>query len=479
MAFITAGSQYNGNETLDIIVRPSAKNILPKGMRPIFTDGAGTTKQTFFTDNGMNIATYADGFQGGNASGKKQKTFTLAELKSENQWSKQDYTALVQRQSEDIKRAFQNDIAKRELMETLPTDLNSIIEKQNFTEDQLTLFLAEWSIQQRGIAIGIFNLFWLGDTGAFVNTSEGTGTFPNKVTYAIGDADIRYNAVSCVWTKIITDAATSPTVDQIKKIDMTDSAVAQVDTFTLTGTSGTANLTIMGTAKLATFATSLTVTAAAFVTANAAYCLTKGITLTSSGAGLIFTSTKKGVAFSAPTIANVSGDLSGSNAATTANTVAAAMATDEAITKMILMVAGQTNVMKSIPNSKKVIYATTSWVENYRNSLGAAGADKDTSESNRSAMINGTENLRFNGIRIEEMPIDAALSSHFGGYSPHRAILTLPENLAPVFSSAGEFGESALWWNKDENMTRTRTQFEMGGDYWLPEYMVVAFQDAV
>lgn len=74
---------------------------------------------------------------------------------------------------------------------------------------------------------------------------------------------------------------------------------------TLSGTSGTANLTINGTAYLATFDTSLTVTAANFVTTHRAALAARGYTVTSNAAEVR-------VQGCGPiTIANVSGDLTG------------------------------------------------------------------------------------------------------------------------------------------------------------------------
>lgn len=74
---------------------------------------------------------------------------------------------------------------------------------------------------------------------------------------------------------------------------------------TLTGTSGTANITVNGTAYLATFDTSLTVTAADFVTSHLAALEARGYEVTSNGAEVRFKGTQP------VTIANVSGDLDG------------------------------------------------------------------------------------------------------------------------------------------------------------------------
>jgi len=100
--------------------------------------------------------------------------------------------------------------------------------------------------------------------------------------------------------------------------------VAQVDTVTLTGTSGTATISGAGTlSKVATFDTDLATTAAAFVTANAAAYASQGITITSSTADIIFTATIAGTPFTSPSIANTTTDLDGTVANTTSNVSAA------------------------------------------------------------------------------------------------------------------------------------------------------------
>lgn len=91
-------------------------------------------------------------------------------------------------------------------------------------------------------------------------------------------------------------------------------------TVTLTGTSGTANVTVGGVDYLSTFATSLTQTATNFVTTHAAAIkAATGITVTSAAAVLTFT----GINLGFPTIAaaNVTTDLAGTVAAATSTTV--------------------------------------------------------------------------------------------------------------------------------------------------------------
>jgi hypothetical protein len=79
---------------------------------------------------------------------------------------------------------------------------------------------------------------------------------------------------------------------------------------TLTGTSGTSNVTIGGVAYLATFDTNLTTTAANFVTSHAAALLARGYTVTAAS-GVLTVVENNCVQQTAPTSANVSGDQDG------------------------------------------------------------------------------------------------------------------------------------------------------------------------
>jgi len=85
---------------------------------------------------------------------------------------------------------------------------------------------------------------------------------------------------------------------------------------TLTGTSGTANITVGGVNYLATFTTNLTTSANNFVTSHSAALLALGITVTANSGALTFVAATE----TFPTIArtNVSGDLSATIASVTA-----------------------------------------------------------------------------------------------------------------------------------------------------------------
>lgn len=94
-------------------------------------------------------------------------------------------------------------------------------------------------------------------------------------------------------------------------------ALPQTNTVTLTGTSGTANITVNGVAYLVTFATSpadLTTTASDFVTSHATALSTAGVTVTSDAAVLTFVSSDPSVLFTISDAVNATGDLAGTEA---------------------------------------------------------------------------------------------------------------------------------------------------------------------
>jgi hypothetical protein len=120
-------------------------------------------------------------------------------------------------------------------------------------------------------------------------------------TYKISDATLPHPV------KVITPASALVVTSMRHRLP---SSVNKVSTITITGTSGTAYISLGELKLLVTFATDLDTTAANFVTAYAAALLPRGIVVTSGTATIIFTSTK--YLFATPTIANATGDLAGS-----------------------------------------------------------------------------------------------------------------------------------------------------------------------
>jgi hypothetical protein len=101
--------------------------------------------------------------------------------------------------------------------------------------------------------------------------------------------------------------------------DHTDN-VAQIETLTLTGTSGNAWITCGAATKPVTFITTLTNAATAFDTDYSASYI--DVVITTSGAGIIFTAVTAGIGFTAPSIITVPHNMYGRNVLTTANQAA-------------------------------------------------------------------------------------------------------------------------------------------------------------
>ena len=108
-------------------------------------------------------------------------------------------------------------------------------------------------------------------------------------------------------------------ITALNSVIKTNTPVAKIQTLTLSGSSGSANIYCGGITRLATYNTSPTQTATDFVTSWAADFLAVGIVLTSSGADLIFTASVAGVDFNNGYILTVDTDLTGTIVTTQEN----------------------------------------------------------------------------------------------------------------------------------------------------------------
>lgn len=115
--------------------------------------------------------------------------------------------------------------------------------------------------------------------------------------------DNRLTELQAAYPDLTISVATLPSVNSNRAV-------------TLTGTSGTANVSVAGVNYLATFATDLTTTAANFVTAHSTALAATGVTVSSNGAVLTFRHTTTG--FPAITITNATTNLAGTLGAVTA-----------------------------------------------------------------------------------------------------------------------------------------------------------------
>ncbi len=170
-------------------------------------------------------------------------------------------------------------------------------------EVQVDLFASNTDLVTSGFDTRFTNMYIDGDTNAAIilgiDLKEIENNFQGAVAKAKSISDIGLYAFD----------ASYPNLAQ----------TTQVDNILLTGTSGTANVSIDGTDYLAKFATSLTVTATNFVSTHAATISSaEGVTVTANGENLVFTAGTAGTAVEV-SITNATGDLDGTLTHTTLN----------------------------------------------------------------------------------------------------------------------------------------------------------------
>jgi len=312
----------------------------------------------------------------------------------------------------------------------------------------------------------LFRLYWF--------NSKTKEELTNGIENGTPDED--YNVFDGMWKLLMDNSSTTPTVDEVFLSPFDNGAVAQVDTVTITGTSGTANIAFNGINYLATFTTNLTTSAANFVTTHAAALLIRNVIVTSSAADIIFTSSVAGMAFTPVTITNVTGNLAGSRVATTANTAPADLGADEALTKFKTLTNGSFATLKSLPTSQKVLLVTDSVYENYLDSLEGkpSTAYTWTSEDGRNLLINGAEVLKFRGLPVVKMDWDEILSADFNNANPHRIIYTEVNNLVLGLDAVSSFATIQAWYDLNSQENRYRTQLKMGAQFILGQYTSIA-----
>lgn len=291
-----------------------------------------------------------------------------------------------------------------------------------------------------------------------------------------GVLDEHYKEYDGLWTRIIKDiSATTIPAAQRYDVNVTalqnSVAVANVKTATLTGTSGTANVTINGTAYLATFNSSLTQTAADFVTAHAATILARfgGAVVTSSGADIIVTSAVPGLNMTVA-VANVSGNLAGSVANTTANVENTTLKSSagKAILKA-LYDQMPPELRERMAEARYIV--TGSVMDAYITDLEADGT-----EAAHMKIINGVRSISYRGIPvIERRDWDVHIAADFSNVRPHRALLVLPENLVVGTDDESDVLMAEMWYDQNTQENKFRVEYKAGTQYVHPEYIVAAY----
>lgn len=175
---------YSGTQMLEPIVEP---HIQDKAIED-FGITVETTEDNAYeftsTEEGDdNIYPYSDGFQGGDGANNTDKGVKLVEFKKETSWSKQKYKNRIQR------RQIQRSARGNNLEGTAAHEL-------------------EIAMHMRGVRIGIWKSFWLGDTTK-THTVPGRYVSNNADTaFLAGDTDKRYSSTNGIWTEIMNRQAT-------------------------------------------------------------------------------------------------------------------------------------------------------------------------------------------------------------------------------------------------------------------------------
>lgn len=295
-----------------------------------------------------------------------------------------------------------------------------------------------------------------------------------------GTADDDYNDYLGFWQRSI-NGVESGEIASTQRVDLnvvttyqTVAAVKGVKTSTLTGTSGTANITINGVAYLATFDTSLTVTATNFVTSHAATILARfgKCVVTSNAADVIVTAGYPGMNVTVSAPVNVSGDLAGSVATTTAAVKNTTLVAGAAKTILQKLYEARTNELSEFDETELRFYVTRSVYENYLAYLQGLGT-----EQSHTTILNGKPSLTFNGIPVlKRADWDKRINSaDFGYIMPHRAMLTTPKNLVIGTDAEDDKTTVEAWYEKKDQLNYFRAQYCMGTQYVHPLYMTLAY----
>jgi len=446
--FITTSVSWAGKETFDYLIKP-----MFVGKSPLETEGIRVMPNVqdkqllnYFNPVAKMLKAAAVGFTGSTGATYTQRTLEVYKLKAE-----QETDATV----------FYNTVFGQLLAKGNWNDL-SVSDKAAMLQKVLT------EMFMMGLASDVYRQAWLADTA-----KEGvTSSVQNGV------ADTAYNMYDGFWKLIMNNAATSPSATQIKRIAVTDGAVAQVQTVTMSvDASGSGNINIDGVNYLSTRDTNALTTFNAFRTAYATALTARGYSL-SGTTTLIVTANIVGRPMQAITFTSVSGTYACTIAATTANTAPTALAAGEAHTILTSLWTGAPKELKQIPKNMKAFYVGDLVYENliaYLESTGWTTAGYQN-------IVNGTQEiLTFRGIPVINIGWDYHLDADFAHVStelwayPHRVIYSAYDNLILGIDGANEFNSYDFWFNKDLEMNRWRAKLIMGVQYAHNKLLCVAY----
>lgn len=443
--FITSTITWAGKENLDYFLRPMFIGKSPwetKGIR-VIPNVQSTLKLNYFGIAGKILKAYQKGFQPSTGTVYTQRDLTVVRMEAEIAEDANDFYQTVYEQA----------LNKGEWDDLSGTVIYDIVV----------------NVFKNAVLADIYRVFWLGDTAKETLTAAGNYS---------GTPDTTYNAFDGMWKLIMANASTTPTDWQIKRVAVTDSGVAQVATVTANGggtTTSTLTITFGGVNYSQVYITSYTQTCTNFAATHAAALALRGVTLTASGATTIWTSAIPGQPFLNPVIASAS-TVTGSVAATTANTPPSAFAAGESEDTLAALYSAADPVLKQVPNNQKLFLVDQLVYDNYQTYL-----ESFTADGGLRIMLDGFEFITYRGIPVIPMNwglyLDADFahgSTYLPGYS-HRGIYTTVDNLVMGIDSMSEYNMTEIWYNKDEQENRFRTQLKIGANYVHNKLLCVAY----
>ena len=326
----------------------------------------------------------------------------------------------------------------------------------------------------KGIKNDLVRQMFFGDQTAETLTNTGGLYSPS------GTADTRYNVYQGFWPRII-DAYDSSLISSAQLLDInvvttyqTTAAVKGKKTATITGSSGTANITINGVSYLATFDTDLTTTAANFVTTHAATIAARmgKCVVTSSGATVIVEAGVPGMNVTVSAPVNASGNLAGSVATTTAAVKNTTLVSGGANAIFQAMWDKMTPELREYVGKGLQFYVTTSVGDNFMKTLEALNG----SEVAYANLVNGQRQLNFRGIPINiRQDWDVRIANDYGGIRPHRALLTIPENLWIGTDGSSDDTNVELFYDQVTQNNVFRVEYKAGTQFAHEKLFVAAY----
>ncbi len=283
-----------------------------------------------------------------------------------------------------------------------------------------------------------------------------TGVVSTGVITGVADDD--YQVYTGFWTRFIENIADG-VIPAAQRIVLDNGAVKQEVIETLSGiTGGSITLTVNNVAFTEAFDTDSTTTVTNWFNTHAAAIkdrgATTGVIVTNpSAAALKFVAEHPGQAF---IVTETDAGTGGSWAATgiVANVVHAALGTDEADNLLNDMLDQMPEELLEFTN---IVYKVTRSVNrNYIGTLKSTG-----SEAAHQIKINGITFTSFEGIPVIVYPEwDKWIRIDQNGVYPHRALITVMENL--FFATDGADDDEAVetWYDRNLQLRRYRVQYK-------------------